>query len=142
MKYHTLFLFRKLGTMSQNLSSAAFLIGALKVYSIPAIHSKILSRNMRFQQCGMCNQQRLRPACAYAQSDQSLCQSLEYALTLRLLTEQHLEFLCLKGGFTGSSESTLVKMPLCWKSHVMAQMICCRPLDLSTLMKLFFLFLN
>ena len=48
MKYHTLFLFRKLGTMSQNLSSAAFVIGALKVYSIPAIHSKILSRNMRF----------------------------------------------------------------------------------------------
>ena len=26
-----------------------------------------------FQQCVMCDQQRLRPACAYAQSDQSLC---------------------------------------------------------------------
>ena len=26
-----------------------------------------------FQQCGMCDQQRLRPACAYAQSDKSLC---------------------------------------------------------------------
>ena len=26
-----------------------------------------------FQQCGMCDQQRLRSACAYAQSDQSLC---------------------------------------------------------------------
>ena len=25
-----------------------------------------------FQQCGLCDQQRLRPACAYAQSDQSL----------------------------------------------------------------------
>ena len=25
------------------------------------------------QQCGMCDQQRLRPACAHAQSDQSLC---------------------------------------------------------------------
>ena len=25
------------------------------------------------QQCGMCNQQSLRSACAYAQSDQSLC---------------------------------------------------------------------
>ena len=32
-----------------------------------------------------------------------------------------LEFLCLKGGCTASSESTLVKMPHCWKSHVMAQ---------------------
>ena len=27
----------------------------------------------------------------------------------------------LKGGCTGSSESTLVKMPHCWKSHVTAQ---------------------
>ena len=32
-------------------------------------------------------------------------------LRLKLLTESHLEFLGLKGGFTGSSESTLVKMP-------------------------------
>ena len=29
-----------------------------------------------------------------------------------------MEFLILKGGYTGSSESTLVKMPHCWKSHV------------------------
>ena len=40
----------------------------------------------------------------------------------KLLTEHHLEFLSLKGGCTGSSESTLVKMPHCWKSHVAAQM--------------------
>ena len=26
-----------------------------------------------FQKFGMCDQQRLRPACAYVQSDQSLC---------------------------------------------------------------------
>ena len=39
-----------------------------------------------------------------------------------LLTEHHLEFLSLKGGCTGSSESTLVKMTHCWKSHVAAQM--------------------
>ena len=31
------------------------------------------------------------------------------------------KFLNLKGGCTGLSESTLVKMPYCWKSHVMAQ---------------------
>ena len=37
-----------------------------------------------------------------------------------LLTEHHLEFLSLKGCYTGLSESTLVKMPHCWKSHVMA----------------------
>ena len=32
----------------------------------------------------------------------------------------YLEFLSLKGVYTGSSESTLVKMPHCWKSHVAA----------------------
>ena len=39
-------------------------------------------------------------------------------MTLKLLTEHHLEFLSLKGGCTGSSDPTLVKMPQCWKSHV------------------------
>ena len=43
-------------------------------------------------------------------------------MSVKLLTEHHLEFLSLKGGCTGSSESTLVKMPHCWKSHVTAQM--------------------
>ena len=32
-----------------------------------------LSRDMRFQTIGLCDQLRLRSACAYAQSDQSLC---------------------------------------------------------------------
>ena len=44
-------------------------------------------------------------------------------MSVKLLTEHHLEFLDLKGGCTGSSESTLVKMPHCWKSDVTAQMI-------------------
>ena len=69
----------------------------------------------------MCDQQRLRPACTYAESDQSLCLPLEYSTSLRLLTEHHFEFLSLKGGCTGSYESTLVKMPHSWKSHVTAQ---------------------
>ena len=43
-------------------------------------------------------------------------------MTLTLLAEYHLEFLSLKGGFIGSSESTHVKMPHCWKSHVAAQL--------------------
>ena len=42
-------------------------------------------------------------------------------MTVELLTEHHLEFLSLKGGCTGLSESTYVKMPHCWKSHVMVQ---------------------
>ena len=43
-------------------------------------------------------------------------------MTVKLLTELHLELLGLKGGCTGSSESTHVKMPHCWKSHVAAHM--------------------
>ena len=43
-------------------------------------------------------------------------------MTVKLLTEHHLEFLNLTGDCTGSSESTLVKMPHCLKSHVMAHM--------------------
>ena len=45
-------------------------------------------------------------------------------LTLRLLTKHHLEFLNLKDGCTGSSDSTHVKMPHCWKSHVTAHIDC------------------
>ena len=49
---------------------------------------------MSIQQCGMCDQQRLRPACAYN-------------------LEHNLEFLSLIGGYTGSSESIHFKMPHC-----------------------------
>ena len=55
-----------------------------------------------------------------AHADQSLCLSLEYSMTVKLLTEQPLEFLSLKGGCKGLSESTFVKMPHCWKSHAVA----------------------
>ena len=80
---------------------------------------------MRFPKCGMCDQQSLRSACAYAQSDQSLCLSLEYSMIIMRLTENNLKFLSLKGGYTGSSESSLVKIPHCWKSQVTAQMTFC-----------------
>ena len=43
-------------------------------------------------------------------------------MTVKLLTEHHLKVLCLKGGCTGLSESTLVKMPR-WKSHAAAHML-------------------
>ena len=42
-------------------------------------------------------------------------------MIVKLLTEHHLEFLSLTEGCTGSSESTLVKMSNCWKSHAAAQ---------------------
>ena len=49
----------------------------------------------------MCDQQSLKPAL--------------YSMSVKLLTEHHLEFLSLKGGCTSSSESTLVEMPHCCK---------------------------
>ena len=71
----------------------------------------------------MCDQQTLRPACAYVQYDQSLFKLLDYSMSVKLLTEHHLEFLNLKRGCTGLSESTLAKMPHCWKSHFTAHNI-------------------
>ena len=41
-------------------------------------------------------------------------------MIVKQLTEHHLRFLSSKGGCTVSSESTLVKIPHCWKSHVTA----------------------
>ena len=42
-------------------------------------------------------------------------------MSVKLLTEPHLELLSLKGSCRGSSASTLVKMPHGWKSYVTAQ---------------------
>ena len=44
-------------------------------------------------------------------------------MIVKLLTEHHLEFLSLKGGCTGSSKSTLVKMSNCLRSHALAYII-------------------
>ena len=73
----------------------------------------------------MCDQQMLRPACAYAQSNQSVCLSLKYYMTVKLLTEimYRVEFLSFKGGCTGSSESKLVEMAHCCISYVAAQLL-------------------
>ena len=92
----------------------------LKVKEMMTTSINIMSRDMRFQQCGRCDQQRLRPACAYAQSDQSLCWLLECSMSVKLLIKHHLRFPSLKEGCTGLSKSTLVKMPYCWKSCVTA----------------------
>ena len=43
-------------------------------------------------------------------------------MNVELLAEQHLKCLSLTGGCSGSSESTLVKIPHCWKSHVVAEL--------------------
>ena len=55
----------------------------------------------------------------------------EYSINVKLLTKQHLKFLSIKRGCTGSSESTLVKMPHKWKSHVAAQIHCFLLLSVS-----------
>ena len=43
-------------------------------------------------------------------------------MIVKLLNEHHLEFLSLKGGCRGSSESTLVKISNCWKYHATAHL--------------------
>ena len=82
-------------------------------YAIIRLH---MSCDMGFPT--MCYVRPAKPQIKYAQSDQSLCKSLEYFMSVKLLTEHHLECLSLKGGCTGLSESALVKMPHCWKSHI------------------------
>ena len=48
-------------------------------------------------------------------------------MTVKLMTEHHVEFLSLKEGCTGWSDYTLVIMPHCWKSRVAAQMVQAAP---------------
>ena len=60
-------------------------------------------------------------------------------MTVKLLAEHHLEFLSSKGGCTGWSESTLVKMSHCCKSRVTAhnKRICSRETGAFTLLQTF-----
>ena len=44
-------------------------------------------------------------------------------MIVKLLTKHHLDFLTLKEGCRGSSESTHVKMSNCWKSHALAHIV-------------------
>ena len=60
-------------------------------------------------------------ACATSKGSDPPLHTLECSLSVKLLTEHHLEVLSLKGGCTGLSEYTLVKMPHWWKSNVAAQ---------------------
>ena len=76
------------------------------IYFCKASISNEMSRNLIFPTIWyVCNKQRLRPTCAYAQFDQSLCLSLKYSMIVKQLTELHSEFLSLTGGCTGLSES-------------------------------------
>ena len=72
---------------------------------------------MRFPTMWYVRPANLKSAYAFVQSDQSLCLSIDYSISVKLLTEHHLEFLSIEEGCTGSCESTFVEMPHCWKSH-------------------------
>ena len=63
-------------------------------------------------------------------------------MSVKLLTEHHLEILSLKGGSTGSSESTLFKMPHCWKSHAEAHIISTHALISSHLVLLWAVYIH
>ena len=49
------------------------LVGIDKYMFLYQWKNSIWAATCDFQQCGMCDQQSLRSACAYAQSDQSFC---------------------------------------------------------------------
>ena len=53
-------------------------------------------------------------------------------MRVKLLTEHHLKVLSLIGGCTGEPESTLVKMPYCWKSQVTAHIMYLKIVDILT----------
>ena len=99
-------------------------VSALYICSIysSAFHTRFELRHEIYNKV-VCATSKASDQPAHVQSDRSLCLLLEYSLTLKLLTKHHLEFLSLKGGCTGSYESTLVKMPHCWKAHVTAQTV-------------------
>ena len=67
-------------------------------------------------------------------------------MSVKLLTEHHLEFLGLKGGYTGSTKSKRVKIPHCWESHVTAHFVDSedsdqRPHLVLNLFEIFFLYI-
>ena len=70
----------------------------------------------------MCDQESHRSACAYAQSDQSLCSSLEYSISVKLLTEQHMKFLSLKKDVQDNLSLLMSKYHIV--GNHMSQLIC------------------
>ena len=64
--------------------------------SLVNIISKTYEPVHEISNTGMCIQQSLRSACAYAQSDQSLCKSLEYSISVMLLVNNIWSFYTLK----------------------------------------------
>ena len=50
-------------------------------------------------------------------------------MSVKLLTEHHLEFLSFIGGCRGLSECTLVRMSNCWESHAAAHMTYLLPVN-------------
>ena len=58
-------------------------------------------------------------------------------MTVKLLTEHHLEFLSLTGGCTCLSESTLVKMPHCWNHMTRLIMYWCNSKQFQMMIKLY-----
>ena len=70
----------------------------------------LIAATCDFQQCGMCDQKG---------SDQP---THRHSLIRSFANHFEFEFLSLKEGCTGLSESTHVKTPHCWKSTVAAQL--------------------
>ena len=82
-----------------------------------------MSRDMRFPTMWYVQPAKPQTSLCICAVDSEPLLVAEYSLSAKLLVKHHLEFLSLNGGCTGSSESALVKMPHCWKSHVAARIL-------------------
>ena len=64
------------------------------------INELYMSCNIKFQVVWYVRPAKSLISLCICAEDKSLCQTLNDYMTVKLLTEQHLEFFCLKGGFT------------------------------------------
>ena len=63
------------------------------------------------------------PTMWYVRPAKAQTSLLEYSISVELPNDHHLEYLSLNVAYTGSSDSILVKMSHCRKSHFMAHMV-------------------
>ena len=103
-----------------------FWIAFLRIRLVP--HSRVLAHNWASSReklsSGVCEQQRRRPACASAQSDQRLCYSLFGKYHINACYKWNFNFLASHCSWAGWFESHFVGNPEDRFSHVAAQLLC------------------
>ena len=73
----------------------------------------------------MCDQQCLRSACAYAQSEQSIFYSLDHSMSVMRLTEHHMEFMFSFISFRRNINYLLPRLLNFWKPDTLPRITNC-----------------